>query len=95
MKFARSALNSRRGRVDSLVMEPASSAQDSTTTTSGMDVSRQSILPFGDLKEHVGVSVHAESAEGCVSLARCSGIHVQSHFATGFESRGSVLVYAR
>ncbi|KYN08048.1 hypothetical protein ALC62_00893 [Cyphomyrmex costatus] len=37
-------------------MEPVSSAQDSTATTSGMDVSRQSILPFGDLKERVGVS---------------------------------------
>jgi len=69
-------------------MEPASSAQDSTaTTTSGMDVSRQSILPFGDLKERVGVSVRAENAEGCVTLARCSCIHVESHFATG---RGGV-----
>lgn len=68
-------------------MEPASSAQDSTATTSGMDISRQSILPFGDLKERVGVSVRAENAEGCVSLARCSCIHVESHFATG---RGGV-----
>jgi len=72
-------------------MEPASWAQDSTTTTSGVDVSRQSILPFGDLKERVGVSMRAENAEGCVSparslarsLARCSCIHVESHFATG------------
>jgi len=68
-------------------MEPASSAQDSTATTSGVDVSRQSILPFGDLKERVGVSVRAENAEGCVTLARCSCIHVESHFATG---RGGV-----
>jgi len=68
-------------------MEPASSAQDSTATTSGMDVCRQSILPFGDLKERVGVSVRTENAEGCVTFARCSCIHVESHFATG---RGGV-----
>jgi len=54
-------------------MEPASSTQDSTTTTSGVDVSRQSILPFGDLKERVGVSMRAENAEGCVSPARSLG----------------------
>lgn len=60
-----------------------SSAQDSTTTTSGVDVSRQSILPFGDLKERVGVSVRAENVEGCVSPGAAACIHVESHFATG------------
>lgn len=55
VKFARFALNNYQARVDSLVMEPASSAQDSTTTTSAVDVSRQSILPFGVLKERVDV----------------------------------------
>lgn len=80
VKFARSALNNYQAHVDSLVMEPASLAQDSTAT-SAVDVSRQSILPFGALKERVGVSVHAENAEGCVSLAWCSCIHVESHFA--------------
>lgn len=68
VKFARFALNNYQAHVDSLVMEPASSAQDSTATTSAVDVSRQSILPFGVLKERVGVSVRAENAEGCVSL---------------------------
>lgn len=47
VKFAWSALNNYQARVDSLVMEPASLAQDSTATTSAVDVSRQSILPFG------------------------------------------------
>lgn len=43
VKFAWSALNNYQARVDSLVMEPASLAQDSTATTSAVDVSRQSI----------------------------------------------------